>query len=201
MRDEGSVSSLGAPALGALALLFAGIGASPSHAQFFSLEGRYQCLSDPQALCYDATPNAAPPTAPPPAVVMAPPATPPPLPPAKIRTAAPVAPPADPLAEIAARLERGAPGPRDVAFLRARAAAGDQRATELLAWCHLQSVGVQRDPVPAYLLYGVAARLGVPNAERDQAVVYETDMTPEERQTALAIENRVMRQGAEHQRK
>jgi hypothetical protein len=60
--------------------------------------------------------------------------------------------------------------------------AGDKRATELLAWCHLKGVGVRQDPVPtyAYLLYGVAAKPGVLGAERNQAIVYETGMTCEE---------------------
>jgi hypothetical protein len=33
------------------------------------------------------------------------------------------------------------------------------------------------------------------NAERNQAIVYETDMTPEQRQSALLIENQVMFEG------
>jgi TPR repeat protein len=179
--------------LGLLALALCVAAATPSQAQFYSLEGRYQCLNDANAACYDTTPSAVPRKPQPapaamPADIMR---TKPDARAAPTRAAAPSAIPADPLAEIAARLRGGSAAPRDIEFLRGRAAARDERATELLAWCHLKGVGMPKDPVPAYLLYGVAAKLGVPNARRNQAIIYETDMTPEQRQTALTIEDRV----------
>jgi TPR repeat protein len=194
-----AASRLGpATRLGFLALALCAIGAAPSHGQFYSLEGRYQCLDDPKAVCYDATSSksAAKPR-PEPQFHSAPVSAEPTRPeakadrarvaPAPSRTAA-----IDPLSEMATRLQGGTAAPPDIALLRGRTAAGDKRATELLAWCHLKGVGVRQDPVPAYLLYGVAARLGVLDAERNQAIVYETDMTSEQQQQALAIENRVM---------
>jgi TPR repeat protein len=183
--------------LGFLALALCGVGAAPSQGQFYSLEGRYECLNDPKAVCYDATSNA---PAPKPAADPAPADAEPATPRAKaararvaspsIGTAAPaIAAPTDPISAVATRLQGGTAIPGDIALLHDRAAAGDKRATELLAWCHLNGVGVPRDPVPAYLLYGLAARLGVLNAERNQAIVYETDMTSEQRQSAVLIEN------------
>lgn len=183
---------LGIGAVGFLALALCAAGATPSRAQFYSLEGRYQCLNDLNAVCYDARPSPLPPK---PASAAAPAVSAPSKPEAKAAPTHPAASsalPTDPLAAVAARLQSGAAAPRDIALLRDRAAAGDERATELLAWCHLKGVGTPKDPVPAYLLYGVAAKLGVPNARRNQAIVYETDMTPEQRQTALTIEDRVM---------
>ena len=177
--------------LGFLALALCAATATPSRAQFYSLEGRYQCLNDANAACYDTTPSVVPPKPAPAAMPASSVRSKPDAKAAPTRVAAPSAVPADPLAEIAARLRGGSAAPRDIAFLRGRAAAGDERATELLAWCHLKGVGMPKDPVPAYLLYGVAAKLGVPNARRNQAIVYETDMTPEQRQTALTIEDRV----------
>ncbi len=194
-RDEGRSEAprrLGIGAVGFLTLALSAAGATPSRAQFYSLEGRYQCLNDLNAVCYDATPSPLPPK---PASAAAPAVSAPSKPAAKAAPTHPAASsalPTDPLAAVAARLQSGAAAPRDIALLRDRAAAGDERATELLAWCHLKGVGTPKNSVPAYLLYGVAAKLGVPNARRNQAIVYETDMTPEQRQTALTIEDRVM---------
>jgi hypothetical protein len=193
-----AASRLGpATRLGFLALALCAIGAAPSHGQFYSLEGRYQCLDDPKAVCYDATSSKSAATRPEPQLHSAPVGAEPARPEAKAaRAGVAPAPPRtaaiDPLSEMATRLQGGTAAPPDIALLRGRTAAGDKRATELLAWCHLKGVGVQQDPVPAYLLYGVAARLGVLDAERNQAIVYETDMTSEQQQQALAIENRVM---------
>jgi hypothetical protein len=192
-----AASRLGpATRLGFLALALCAIGAAPSHGQFYSLEGRYQCLDDPKAVCYDATSSAAKPR-PEPQLHSAPVSAEPARPEAKAARARVAPAPSrtaviDPLSEMATRLQGGTAAPPDIALLRGRTAAGDKRATELLAWCHLKGVGVQQDPVPAYLLYGVAARLGVLDAERNQEIVYETDMTSEQQQQALAIENRVM---------
>jgi hypothetical protein len=185
-----------------LALALCGIGAAPSRGQFYSLEGRFECLNDPEAVCYDATASkSAGKPRPEPQLHAAPVSAEPAMPKAKAAPAhgAPAPPSAaasDPLGEVATRLQGGTAAAPDMALLRGRTAAGDKRATELLAWCHLKGVGVRQDPVPAYLLYGVAAKLGVLGAERNQAIVYETGMTSEQQQQALAIENRVMRGAA-----
>jgi len=186
---------LGIGSVGFLALALCATAATPARAQFYSLEGRYQCLNDPSAVCYDATPS----TLAPKKKSAVPDSSAPAKPEAKAAATRAVAPSAaaDPLAAVAARLQSGAAVPHDIALLRERAAASDSRATELLAWCHLKGVGMEKDPIPAYLLYGVAARLGVANARRNQAIVYETDMTPEQRQVALTIEDRVLL-GATH---
>lgn len=178
-----------------MALALCAAGATPSQAQFYSLEGRYQCLNDPSAVCYDATPSTLPPK--PSSAAPRDAAAKPEAKAAARQGAAPSPASADPLAAVATRLQSGSAAPHDIALLRQRAAAGDERATELLAWCHLKGVGMQQDPIPAYLLYGVAAKLGVPNARRNQAIIYETDMTPEQRQIALTIEDRVVL-GAAH---
>jgi len=192
--ERGSLAPwrLGIGSVGFLALALCVTAAMPSRAQFYSLEGRYQCLNDPSAVCYDATPSRLPPKEKP-AVPDAP--AKPEAKAAAMHAVVPSAAPADPLAAVAARLQSGAAVAHDIALLRERAAASDSRATELLAWCHLKGVGMEKDPVPAYLLYGVAARLGVANARRNQAIVYETDMTPEQRQIALTIEDRVLLSG------
>ncbi len=73
--------------------------------------------------------------------------------------------------------------------LQARAKAGNARALELLAWAELVGVGVPRDAVQAYFLYGMAAAAGLPTGRRDQASIYEGALTAEERQQVLVIEN------------
>ncbi|HZB91006.1 MAG TPA: hypothetical protein VE397_06170, partial [Stellaceae bacterium] len=98
----------------------------------------------------------------------------------------------NPLKPVTARLEARKPRPEDIALLRRLARAGDKRAVELLAWANLRGVGVPLNPTEAYLLYGTAASLGVRHAKKNQAVVYETMMTPDQRQQALDIENEVM---------
>ena len=47
--------------LATVALLLA---STPVRADFYSLEGRYECLAVPDAVCYDATPSPAPPEPP-----------------------------------------------------------------------------------------------------------------------------------------
>ncbi len=166
--------------------------APPAQAQFYSLEGRFECLNDPKAVCFDATPDG--PLARPSA-----PATRTARPDRPTRTAQAaskrVAPHAgetiDAVREIAKRLEARHPAVDDADALRRLAEAGDKRALELLAWCTHEGIGVARDPLQAYLLYGVAASVGVVGAQRNQAVIYETDLTSDQRQQALTIENGV----------
>ncbi|HZB94222.1 MAG TPA: SEL1-like repeat protein [Stellaceae bacterium] len=180
--------------LGAGVLLALAAGAAPARAQFYSLEGRFQCLDHPGAVCFDATSDAPPPPLarrrPAPVETGA-------APHAKAerpeRLAA-IEPSAgqDPLQPVIARLEAREPRPEDIVVLRRLARRGDKRAVELLAWANLKGIGVPPDPTEAYLLYGTAASLGVRHAKQNQAVVYETMMTPDQRQQALDIENEVM---------
>lgn len=168
------------------------LGAQPAAAQFYSLEGRFQCLDKPGAVCFDATSDQSAPSAAGRPVIRAA-AT----PPSALRRREPPASkaeprPADPLAAIIARLEARKPAPGDIATLESRARQSDERAIELLAWANLKGIGVPPDPTEAYLLYGMAARLGVANARRNQDVVYETMMTSHQRQQALMIEDEVL---------
>ena len=173
--------------------------ALPAQAQFYSLEGRFECLNDPKAVCFDATPDGplAKPSAaaPPPSAAAASAARKPQASPARV--AARAAEPTDAVHEIAKRLEARHPAPDDAATLDRLARAGDKRALELLAWCTLEGVGVARDALQAYLLYGAAASVGVAEARRNQAIIYETDLTSEQRQQALTIENGVTQARAE----
>ena len=109
--------------------------AAPAHGQFCSLEGRYRCLNDPEAVCFDATSN------------------------------------------------EPAPQPKPEPELRP-VPAGAEPARPVAKPAHIgtaASSAVAADPLHE-----------MPNAERNQAIVYETDMSPEQRQRALAIENWVM---------
>jgi TPR repeat protein len=177
--------------LGAGLLLALVLRALPAEAQFYSLDGRFQCLDNPQAVCYDATSDAprSAPAAPRPTTSAPRRAT-----PAKQVAAITKAPPAPvhPLEAVILRLEARQPGPGDLALLRQRAHAGDKRAIELLAWANLKGIGVAPDPMEAYLLYGFGASLGVPHAKSNQAIVYETMMTPEQRQEVLTIEDETL---------
>lgn len=189
-----------------IAAVLAMAGPQPARADFSELERQYECLKDPDAVCYDATPSGPDPSAAetavvPPAEKTAPaptsataaarPAPPERKPTGSARAAGSASPAAaapDPLRAIAARLEARKPSAADLAVLQARASAGNPRALELLAWAELVGVGVARDPVQAYFLYGKAAAAGAPTGRRDQAAVYEGTLTPEERQQILLIE-------------
>jgi hypothetical protein len=177
--------------LGAGLLLALVLRALPAEAQFYSLDGRFQCLDNPRAVCFDATSDVPRPA---PAAPRAAELAPRRAAPAKQVAAIAKAPsaPVDPLPAMILRLEARKPGPGDIALLRRRAHAGDKRAVELLAWANLKGIGVAPDPMEAYLLYGFGASLGVPHAKRNQAVVYETMMTPEQRQEVLTIEDETL---------
>jgi hypothetical protein len=45
------------------------------------------------------------------------------------------------------------------------------------------------DPVEAFRLYGEAARFGIPFARSNQIAIYETRLSPEQRQAILLEEN------------
>lgn len=160
----------------------------PARADFYTLEGRFQCLDRPGAVCFDATTAplvprdstldaasltaAAPPTRPAPAAATQ---------------------PADPVLAIARRIAREHPDEGDLGRLRHAADLGDGRAVELLAWCALKGIGTGRDAVEAYLLYGKAVALAVPQARENQRLIYERTLTSAERQRVLDLEARSRR--------
>jgi TPR repeat protein len=176
-------------------------GTRTAQADSAQLNWEYQCLKDPDAVCFDATPSGADPLMPKPAPAAAPADlatadTPPGTqtaasptvakPAAKSASAAATA---DALGAIAGHLRAGKPTPGDMAALQARARQGHVRALELLGWAELFGIGVARDPVQAYFHYGMAAAAGLPTGRRDQAAIFTNDLTNEERQQILLIEN------------
>jgi TPR repeat protein len=170
----------------------------PARADSAQLQWQYECLKDPDAVCFDATPSGIDPLAPSPTSAAAPadePATRsraaarPPEEPSRKPAAKSVTAAADALGAIAARLQVGKPTASDMATLQARAKTGHARALELLGWAELVGVGVPRDPVQAYFHYGMAAAAGLPAGRRDQAAIFSGSLTNEERQQILVIEN------------
>jgi TPR repeat protein len=167
-------------------------GAESAHADFYALDGRFQCLSDARAVCYDARTSrpAATPTAqaetPNEPAAAARESAPPPNPIASPTTAR--APVSDPILEIAARIKSKRPADDDIAVLKRAAAAHDPRAIELLAWCTLRGIGTTRDATAAFLLYGEAAASAVPHARENQAAIYTQVLSSEERQRILQME-------------
>ena len=91
--------------------------------------------------------------------------------------------------KVIAKVRDRTAGPPEIDFLARHAAANEPRAVEVLAWCKLNGVGTGADPVAAYWLYRQAAKLGVANARRNQIAVYESRLTPDERQQVLVQEN------------
>jgi len=174
-----------------LALALAACLGAPARADFYKLDGRFQCLARANAVCYDATPSppgsgAKPatldsprPAAPPPPIVAALETT--PVPP-------PVAAPPDPILAISARIKARAPAPGDLALLRRHVETGDKRALELLAWCALNGIGTPRDALSAYRLYGAAAADAVPHARENQRIIYEQALSSAQRQQLLLLE-------------
>lgn len=167
--------------------------AAPARADFYTLDGRYQCIERGDAVCGDArllprplakhaaAPPVAEPTPAEPLLAIAP---------APRAPAAPPTPhPGDPLHAIALRLQAGRPVRGDLAALKAQAQGGNPRAIELLAWCDLNAVGTSRDPIEAYLLYGAAASAGLPHARSNQAAIFERYLDADQRQTVLNLVN------------
>jgi TPR repeat protein len=93
------------------------------------------------------------------------------------------------LRAIVARIDAKTPTPADFAKLEADARAGDMRAVELLAWCAYAGIGGPPDPIRAYFLYGRAAAAGLTAMARNQATVYATMLSSEQRQQIAEIEN------------
>jgi hypothetical protein len=148
----------------ALALVLPGL----VRAQFYDLDGAYRCLTMPDPACEQELRDQPRPV--------------PPQPPA--------APDDAPTMEkVVAKVRSKSLGPRELEFLQQHAAANEQRAVEVLAWCRLNGVGAPADAVAAYWLYRQAAKLGVANAKRNQTAVFETRLTPEERHQVLVQEN------------
>jgi TPR repeat protein len=134
-----------------------------ARAQFYDLDGAYRCITAPDAQCEQNQRDRAEP--------------PPPKP----------APPS--VDDVIAKVRDKTAGPREIAILENRAADKDPRAVEVLAWCRLNGIGGEPDPLAAYWLYREAAELGVVNARRNQIAIYETRLTPEERHNVLTREN------------
>jgi TPR repeat protein len=176
------------PRFAFLVLLSAGFAGAPAHADFYKLDGRFQCLERANAVCFDATPSrqlpvakqapAESPTrvAPPPVVAL----------PEQAPQPAPA--PLDPILTISARIKAKQPAPGDLDTLRHNVEAGDKRALELLAWCAFEGIGTNRDPLTAYRLYGAAAADQVPHARDNQRLIYEHDLSPDQRQQLLMLE-------------
>jgi TPR repeat protein len=137
----------------------------PARAQFYDLDGAYHCLTLPDAACGQELRDQPSPV---------------PLPP----------PDNGPTMEkVVANVRSKSLGPRELEFLEQHAAANEQRAVEVLAWCKLNGLGTPPDAVAAYWLYRQAAKLGVANAKRNQTAVFETRLTPEERHQVLVQED------------
>jgi hypothetical protein len=160
----------------------------PARAEFYDLEGRYECLDTPDRICYDATSSLdRSPTAEPEAAALPPP---PASPSAKKKvTKSAAVTPDDSLPAIGNRLQAHKPAAGDISTLVARAKSGDAKALEMLAWCSFVGVGVPRDPVRAYFLYGQAATAGAPTGRENQEMVFKRALSPDQKQQVLEIEN------------
>jgi TPR repeat protein len=177
------------------AVLLAAIGTSPAWADFYTLDGKFACLSDGEANCADRghaadklipkkpaeSPAVAVPMSDDP-LIQAPPSL-------SSHAKAQNGTVQDPLHEIASRIEAGKPSSEDLHRLRTLSRSGDGRAIELLAWCDYFGLGLPRDPVAAYILYGIASLAGVAGASVNQAVIYNYVLTPNQRQMVLDIQN------------
>ncbi|HEY1507078.1 MAG TPA: hypothetical protein VGF92_22445 [Stellaceae bacterium] len=182
---------------GALAAAFFLAALSTAQAEFFSLSGRFQCLESGAAVCGDAQ-SVVLPQAPPPAVAdaaasasdEAPPAA--AAAPSAAAGAAPAAVetrPVDRLTAVAARVQARRPSSNDIVWLTQAAHEGNARAIELLAWCSLNAIGMLRDPVEAFLLYGAAGDGALPNARENQRLIFERDLDSHQRQQVLDLAN------------
>lgn len=180
---------------GAAATILAGLPAA--RAEFFSLDGRFQCLASGAKVCGEAQIVVKPL---PPPVPSSPSIMPEPLMALPIAVSAPTAapvtaqapvvlPPVDPLQIVAARIQARRPTSNDIAWLTQAAHNGDARAIELLAWCKLNAIGMARDALEAYLLYGAASNAALPNARDNQRLIYERDLNSEQRQQVLNLVN------------
>jgi TPR repeat protein len=180
--------------LGLMALAAATLPTTPARADFFTLDGWFQCLDRANAVCGDArklVPQPMPKPAAPAALAPAmPEATAYPVEPAPAVVPPPSAARADdPLLAIAQRVQARRPTGADLAALKQAAHSGNPRAIELLAWCALNAIGTPRDAVEAYLLYGAAASAALPHARDNQGLIYERDLDSDQRQQVLDLVN------------
>ncbi len=175
-----------------------------ARADFFRLDGRFECLESAATVCGEAQSVAKPRPAAPPAAAQPPvvdsdepslvapdPAT------AAADASAPAstqahAPNIDPLQVVAARIQTRRPSNNDIAWLTQAARNGNVRAIELLAWCKLNAIGMARDPIQAYLLYGAASDAALPHARDNQRLIYERDLDSDQRQQVLNLANEGM---------
>lgn len=176
-------------------ILIAAHGGNPARAELYKLDGQFQCLERPEAVCHDATPMPAEaaPAKPQPIVVateMAP-ATMPTIT-APLVAVVHAGQPVDPIAVIAQHVRGGTPGADDLETLRRSAKSGHAAAIELLAWCALKGVGTRRDPVEAYLLYGAAASADVRGARENQSIIYARELSSQQRQKVAEVENQLI---------
>ncbi len=132
-------------------------------AQFYDLDGAYRCLTTPTASCEKDLRDQPRPKPPPPA--------------------------GPNLQQVIAKVRDKTAGPHEIEFLEQRAGANDPRAVEVLAWCKLNGIGTPADALAAFWLYRQAAALGVANAQQNQIAIYETRLTPEQREQVLVREN------------
>ncbi len=150
-----------------LPLLALGLFAVPSaRAQFYDLDGAYQCVTAPNAGCNDRLTEPE-------------------------KSALPPTPKAEAprLEDVIARVKKHTASAADIHLLESAVAAKDTRAVEVLAWCKLNGIAMPADPMSAYWLYGEAASLGVTNARKNQLAIYKTRLTSEQRQQVLVKES------------
>ena len=181
------------------AVILAVLVAGQARADFYTLDGKFACLERGAASCagHAADPLVAPPSTVPsnqaPSETNAQPPADDPLlkAPPTLTSHAPTktTTPGEALRDIGARIEAGKQSADDLKRLRALARTGDGRAIELLAWCDYFGIGLPRDPVAAYILYGIASMAGVAGASDNQAVIYQYVLTPNQRQMVLDIQN------------
>jgi hypothetical protein len=134
---------------------------APARAQFYSLDGTYRCVAEADPSC--SAEASLPPPPPPPAPVYTGPT----------------------MDSVFAGIRAKKLSPGDMQLLEAHAEQKEPRAVEALAWCKLNGVGWPADPIDAFLLYGEAAQLGVPNAKANQIAIFESRLTQQQRQDVL----------------
>lgn len=134
---------------------------TPARAQFYDLNGTYRCVtkSDPSCSAEASLP-------------------PPPPPPTPVYTG-------PTMDSVMAGIRAKKLSPGDMQLLEAHAEQKEARAVEALAWCKLNGVGWPADPIEAFILYGEAAQLGVPNAKANQIAIFESRLTQQQRQDVL----------------
>jgi hypothetical protein len=159
MHVRAFLFSLGHFSLGLAGFLVAT--GTPARAQFYDLDGTYHCVTNSDPACA--------------AEAKLPPA-PPPLRPVHTGPT---------MESVIAGIRAQKLSDADLQLLEAHAAQKEPRAVEALAWCKLNGIGGPADPIAAYLLYGEAAQLGVPNAQANQVAIFEMRLTQQQRQDLL----------------